>query len=345
MRKRTLWLILFTIAGILVCAPLVLGEVMLRLQVYQEMKHGYFTAKNTADLQRIQAYDPHCIWTLLPNISNFPIKTHSVMLKEQAIPHPFTVSTNEIGSRGKPLCSDEKCVRIVTLGDSTTFGLGVNNAETWPAQLEDLLNRENNGARYEVINLGVTGYSAFQCLQVLRYKALKLSPSLIIITTGNNDPTYMEGWADQERAKLYASKSAFSMNSVLFSTTCQAWHAANSKKIEKSRARITPEEYTQILGKFDEISQKEQIPLLCILWPWAPQLRGEQPDELLAKVSQYQKVLLKTTEEQGTPVINLFDYWKKDAANYYLDWVHVNPEGCHSVASILSRYIKDTLKL
>jgi len=47
-------------------------------------------------------------------------------------------------------------VRVVTLGASSTFGFHNRDDQTYPRQLENLLNQEARGStRYEVINLGI----------------------------------------------------------------------------------------------------------------------------------------------------------------------------------------------
>ena len=51
-------------------------------------------------------------------------------------------SSNRFGFRGSADMRRDKGnrFRIVTIGDSVTFGLGVSDSETYPQQLEELLN-------------------------------------------------------------------------------------------------------------------------------------------------------------------------------------------------------------
>lgn len=73
--------------------------------------------------------------------------------------------------------------RIVVLGPSFVMGSGVADDEIFEALLEDRLNRENSGeqyARYEILNFGVSGYSALQELYALDTKALDFEPNAII---------------------------------------------------------------------------------------------------------------------------------------------------------------------
>lgn len=79
--------------------------------------------------------------------------------------------------------------RIVTLGDSFTFGMYVNTYQNWPEQLEDMVNRLDLGEpkRNEVINLGVPGYDIE--FEVARFmdRGEKYSPDLLIWHLISND--------------------------------------------------------------------------------------------------------------------------------------------------------------
>jgi lysophospholipase L1-like esterase len=73
--------------------------------------------------------------------------------------------------------------RIITLGDSYTFGLFVNTAQNFSERLEDMLNEKAKCAQYhhfEVINLGVPGYDLQFGLERLRLRGLKYHPDLVI---------------------------------------------------------------------------------------------------------------------------------------------------------------------
>ncbi len=69
--------------------------------------------------------------------------------------------------------------RILALGDSFTFGLGVGNEETWPAQLEKTL-RSDVGLPVSVINAGTISYGVFQELDLLRSSGLKTQPTIVV---------------------------------------------------------------------------------------------------------------------------------------------------------------------
>lgn len=80
-------------------------------------------------------------------------------------------------------------LRIVTLGDSYTFGLYVDTKYNWTEQLEDKLNQKNcnNIHKFEVINLGMQGYDI--SYSALRYKlrGAKYNPDLVIWLVKSDD--------------------------------------------------------------------------------------------------------------------------------------------------------------
>ncbi|OGL54617.1 MAG: hypothetical protein A3G31_12105 [Candidatus Schekmanbacteria bacterium RIFCSPLOWO2_12_FULL_38_15] len=71
--------------------------------------------------------------------------------------------------------------RILVLGDSFTFGAGVEFEDTFVKQLESILGEKNDGKKYEVINAGVMGYGTDQEYYYLKEWGFKLKPDLVIV--------------------------------------------------------------------------------------------------------------------------------------------------------------------
>jgi hypothetical protein len=94
----------------------------------------------------------------------------------------FYVKINSYGFRDYEYSQNKSndTFRIVVLGDSITFGHGIELNETYSKVLERLLNKRNDGWRYEVLNFGVPGYNAIEKVEVLNSKAIKFHPDLII---------------------------------------------------------------------------------------------------------------------------------------------------------------------
>lgn len=79
-------------------------------------------------------------------------------------------------------------VRILALGDSVTFGMGVAQHQTYPRQAEVLLNiGRSPGARVEVLNMGMPGYNTLHQLAQLREVGLALEPKMVVVGFLFND--------------------------------------------------------------------------------------------------------------------------------------------------------------
>lgn len=95
---------------------------------------------------------------------------------------------NSAGFRGREyvLEKDPSLIRIFMLGDSFTFGLGVDNDGTFAARLEEKLNENDETGPVEVFNLGVPGANTEQeYSRLMRY--LNFSPDMVVLETMSDD--------------------------------------------------------------------------------------------------------------------------------------------------------------
>jgi alginate O-acetyltransferase complex protein AlgI len=92
------------------------------------------------------------------------------------------VQTNRWGMRDTdyPQSPDPGTYRIALTGPSTAMGSGVKAAETFEALLEERLNREGRGRRYEILNFGVAGYSPLHMLFQLEKKVFLFQPRTVL---------------------------------------------------------------------------------------------------------------------------------------------------------------------
>jgi lysophospholipase L1-like esterase len=82
--------------------------------------------------------------------------------------------------------------RVVVLGDSVSFGYGVEEAEAYPQVLEELLSELVPDSRVEVVNLGVGGYNAYNEAKLLEGVGQGYEPDLVLVQfciNDLNDPT------------------------------------------------------------------------------------------------------------------------------------------------------------
>ncbi|MFT4541240.1 MAG: lysophospholipase L1-like esterase [Planctomycetota bacterium] len=100
---------------------------------------------------------------------------------------------NSQGNRGPELELQDKVkeYRVVCLGDSCTFGKGVDEPDCWPRQLESLLQHEatQRGADWQpkVANLGINGFSGKSYKRMFEQRGKQLEPDLVVIGYNLND--------------------------------------------------------------------------------------------------------------------------------------------------------------
>lgn len=96
---------------------------------------------------------------------------------------------NDLGFRGPDPESwaGPETGRVVLLGDSYAFGLGVDQKETLAAQLETRI--EQTGRSAAVLNLGVPGYHTGQELALAKRIGFGLDPDLVVLLFYANDET------------------------------------------------------------------------------------------------------------------------------------------------------------
>ena len=99
------------------------------------------------------------------------------------------IRINSLGFRGKEVSFEKgNAYRIVTIGESTTFGCTLKAAdETWPALLEQLImDRLKPGRPVQVVNAGVPSYHLEHNLHRFAKEILPLKPDMIISYHGYN---------------------------------------------------------------------------------------------------------------------------------------------------------------
>ena len=135
-----------------------------------------FLGTNRADL--MFEYDPERFWKLRPGV-HIDDPENTVWQG---------VVSNSLGYRSPEfdLLKPPGTIRIVCFGDSSTFGIGAEMEDSWPALLEDQLN-DRGEQRFQVINAGVPGYTSHQGFLHMRQEVDRLQPDIVFASYANND--------------------------------------------------------------------------------------------------------------------------------------------------------------
>lgn len=146
--------------------------------------------------------DPALYWRLKPN--------QNCYTKIDRKP----VHINSQGTRGPEFSPDKPpgTLRILSLGDSRTFGWGLSESETYTTRLQQLLQQQAAGSRaIETINAGVNAWGYPQLLVYLRDRALRYHPDFVIIGEANlwtqfsekNSPEFVAKFMNRVRLKNF----------------------------------------------------------------------------------------------------------------------------------------------
>jgi lysophospholipase L1-like esterase len=99
------------------------------------------------------------------------------------------VTTNSRGFRGGETEVPKPAgrLRIVVIGDSVAFGMGVNDADTFSQQLEQQLRAQRPEREIDVVNLAVPGYATRQEVALLERNVAVLKPDMVLLGFYEND--------------------------------------------------------------------------------------------------------------------------------------------------------------
>jgi hypothetical protein len=109
----------------------------------------------------------------------------TVMVAETPGEWRFTYTTSEYGFRAPsvPVSNRYDLPNIVVIGDSYSFGIGVDDGQEFPAVLARLLAGQAN-----VVNLGVPGYGLTQEIRLYYEFGRSFEPRIVLLQFTNNDP-------------------------------------------------------------------------------------------------------------------------------------------------------------
>lgn len=274
-----------------------------------------------------------------------------------------TYATNSMGMRSGEV--DSSLNHILMVGDSVTFGLGVNNNETVSHYLE------KEQSEYQVLNLGVPGYGIGQYYLNLKRHIDKLNPKLIVLilyTTNDLDETIKDNrfgiskpfffYENGDLSNLNPNISRFSCSNLYSRLRFAKFLIGNCilRVIERDDASPT---ITRLIEEIRKLGMQRNIPTLTVLSPALPAVEavtckqsspaGPCNEYDLGFVAFY-KYFHNLMETQKLPYVDflrtLVDYDKEGSikslyGNNGKDIHHYSPQGNY----ILSKAIAERLLL
>jgi len=282
-------------------------------------------------LNDVMEFDPVLFWRLKPELRGFRVTGR---IRERDV--NFSVTTHE-GLRSPRVARVKRGFRVLALGDSCTFGVGVEDGETWPARLSRLLRAE--GIDAEVINAGVPGYTAFQGKRFLETRGLALEPDLVLVPFGFNDIDAGMPFSDAETARMLVMsrlEAALVRSRVAYGMKILLESAVQRTNPTGGRPRLTEQEFYDTLGEIRALCARSGADMLVVTWPYEAQIRERAPDFV-----HYQVPAARFCVEREVDGVNLVTAFLRAGGALFIDHVHANAAGSRVAAEALLPWVKE----
>jgi lysophospholipase L1-like esterase len=273
------------------------------------------------------------------------------------------VAINARGMRG-PALDHEKpdgAARILFLGDSVTFGYGVERDEDLFAQGVGRELTRRLGRPVEIVNAGVGGYSPWQQALFFEREGVRYAPDLVVVGFVLNDVTEKLALVRYEARGWQLERTARSaLDRWLSGSAVAAWlgdalarirfgrdvsagalreEAADVRRLARDpEAPAWRRAWSITTGNLDRIfafAAAREIESVLVIFPYAFQLDAP------ARSGGPQRRLLAHARDRGVPVLDLLPLLsaRRDAAPDFIDESHLSPEGHRAVAAALADFV------
>jgi len=212
--------------------------------------------------------------------------------------------------------------RVVCLGDSFTWGVGVLFDDAWPQRIERLLTRAR-GERWEAVNLAEPGMNAVEESQRLASEGFGYGPDVVVVGYVLNDSEDLdaaearraEDWAEEQQRQKGALEAFLDRSALVrLVRTRVAATIENRRRITGYRSMYEDsyKGWTAAKGALAAMGgmcKAHGVPFVVVIFPlFANPLDARYPfAELHAKVAQ-------AAEQAGAKVLDLLPRYRS------LDW-------------------------
>jgi len=277
--------------------------------------------------------DPVRFWRIRPNLDRVIWDYTVVSTNEQGLRHADPIGPKREGSR-----------RIVTLGDSVTFGYRIpmafpkrpehydREALSYPLLMERDLRAANPDRDIEVVNLAAPGYTSHQGLAWLRHDIGKLEPDLVTACFGWNDINLRAGTdremmqADWYSVALRRAGSASQAISHLVSWQRKR-KSSKAASFKEAVLRVPVEDYVDNFRQIAKLAGAHGASVVII----GPVYRGFEDNPVEgARMTRQRDALRTAMQEAEIPYLEIPELTEHNHANNLMlfgEPVHPNDPG------------------
>lgn len=263
----------------------------------------------------------------------------------------FDVSTNAQSLRYAdiPTGQQPKTIRLLALGDSTTFGWGVEQDQTWPAQLEALLQPLHPEVKIQVLNGGVPGYTSFQGLHHFKKNGSLFEPDVTIFGYIVQDARKTR-ITDKQQA-IQALNVDFLHDNALYRLRSYRllrdryafFRSYKTEQVNQEAAsdpdattRVPLDDYKENILTFKKLTAQKKSKLLLFGFPLEVVGYTKLHRELLAEMAKQEGLL------HFDPSPTIATDARQNELYFPLDKGHPNAAGCKRIAELFAEYLESS---
>jgi hypothetical protein len=310
-------------AGVFLLCALIL-EIILRLNGYGNLE--------------IYEPDPVLYWKLKPNQDCFTKVDHK----------PVHINAHATRGTDFQTVKPPNTFRILSLGDSRTFGWGVSDSETYSERLRLKLEQSMGGTqRVEVINAGVNAWSYPQILVYLRETGLQYHPDAVILADANfwtqfsekNSPEFVKKFMNRVRLKNFVRH--FAIYHYVIEVKLKNVYEKYRQKfipVDPSKDPLFKEQQQQdpvtifkaAIQGICQLAQSNHIKPVMVFIPTLADFTSTNPPSIL-------NVKMEVSQALNVPLVVLRSSLQSESNALYLegDPVHLNNRGNEIIANRL----------
>ncbi len=302
----------------------------------------------------------------------FPLGLTNPANTTYELTHPeynMTITTNSFGLRDRDFTKEvpEGVYRILVIGDSFTFGIGVQNNETYPKIFELELNKDPS-ARIEVLNVGKSGIGPQEYLELLKHYSQVYDYDIVVVGfyVGNDvidskDPYINEGLISLLKksrivtmtfnlvTRLAQRNTSKVSNILVFNAKRAPQFFEDSLLLESDDVKESMAQAMTYILDMGEYSQSHGKKMVVLVIPQAMQvdkkyhaffsgLGFDVRDEFLTN-PRAQTVLDAFLEKNGIVYIDLLSDLKGHDDLYFLTDDHMNTKGQEFIGKVFAKKV------
>lgn len=263
---------------------------------------------------------------------------------------------NNYGLRGGSVALSGKHI-VLCLGDSVTYGYGVDDNHTYPAELQKALDQKFPG-RYGVLNGGVDGYpTPFMREKFLYLWSLGIHPEVVVVGYSFNEGGLGRfAYADEKTKDIFASRVRMKnkLRSIaLYNIIVERWARASYNRMKKymvpgtNSRSLSPDEVQTEYRKslediYDTFEQYHVKPVFALFTGYdgrTGQYDNQGPFQLKFREFAESKQLPLVFSKQ----VLSSDGQESDIQKYFQDQCHMKEIGTQKFAQGLAGFLSPIL--